>query len=135
MATYHGKAGRLYASPNGTGVAIAVASLTDWSIDMKTDRVETTAFGDPNKTYVQGLVDLSGTFAGFFNDADTTLASARNSVDGTKMYLYPSINIAQASGKYLYGPAWVDVSITTGTGDAVKISGTFAANGAWYLGI
>jgi hypothetical protein len=135
VATYHGKSGRLYASPNGTGVAIAVASLTDWSIDLKTDRVETTAFGDANKTYVQGLQDLSGTFSGFFNDADTTLASARAASDGTKLYLYPSINIAQSAGKYLYGPAWVDVSITTGTGDAVKIAGTFAANGSWYLGI
>lgn len=112
-----------------------VASLTDWSIAMKTDRAETTAFGDTNKTYVQGLPDVSGTFAGFFNDVDTTLASARASADGTKLYLYPSINIAQASGKYCYGPAWVDVNIDSSVSGAIKISGSFAANGAWSLGL
>jgi len=77
---------------------------------------------------VQGLADIKGTFAGFWDDTDTTLKTAAASADGTKLYLYPSTD---AATKYAYGPAWVDVSFDTSVGDAVKISGSFAANGAW----
>lgn len=97
---------------------------------MAVDRVESTAFGDGNKTYVQGLPDVKGAFEGFWNDADTTLVTAGQSADGCKIYLYASTD---ASTKYAYGPAWVDVSIDTGVGEAVKIKGSFAANGTWYL--
>ena len=52
------------------------------------------------------------------------------SSDGCRIYLYPS---SDAPGKYVYGPAWLSVSIETGSTDAVKISGEFVANGAWGL--
>jgi hypothetical protein len=128
MARYHGRQGRLYAASSGTGTAVPVASLTNWSLDAATDRVEVTAFGDANKTYVQGLPDLSGDFSGFWDDTDTILKAAAGSADGTKLYLYPSIN---ATTKYAYGPAWVDVSYDVAVDGAVKITGSFAANGSW----
>jgi hypothetical protein len=127
-AKYHGRHGVVYMSTTGTGVATNVAQLTEWSIDMATDKVDVTAFGDGNKTYVQGLKDLSGSFSGFWNDAADTIYDAAASADGVKMYLYPS---SDASGKYFYGPAWVDMSVSTSVSDAVKISGSFSANGTW----
>lgn len=128
MARYHGKKGKVYMSTSGTGNAVAVASLSSWSIDQSTDKAETTAFGDANKTYVQGLPDISGSLSGFFDDADTTLFSGSGSADGVKMYLYPSTD---APSVYWYGPAWVDYSIEVGVGDAVSLSADFAANGSW----
>lgn len=128
MAVYHGKSGRVYMSTTGAGTASPVLSLNSWSADLSTDRVETTAFGDTNKTYVQGFQDSKISFEGFWNDADTTLFTAISSATGCKLYLYPSLN---AASKYLYGPFWVDASINVGTGDAVKVSGSAAANGAF----
>jgi hypothetical protein len=89
---------------------------------------EVTSFGDTNKVYIQGLPDVAGTFAGFWNDTDATLQTAASSADGAKLYLYTSTD---AASRYAYGPAWIDVSYTTSVGDAVKISGSFAANGPW----
>ena len=77
---------------------------------------------------VQGLKDVSGTFEGFFNDAETKVFAAADSADGAKLYLYISTD---APSIYFYGPAWLDASITTGVAEAVAISGNFAANGAW----
>ena len=128
MAVYHGKKGRVYMSTTGTGAAVAVASLTTWSIDSSTDTVEVTSFGDTNKTYVQGLPDISGAFEGFWNDSDTSLFTGSLSPDGVKIYLYPSTD---AAAKYWYGPAWVSYSVNTGVGEAVGISANFVANGAW----
>jgi hypothetical protein len=128
MALYHGRKGMVYMSTSGSGNATAMVALTEWSLNMATDRVEVTAFGDANKTYVQGLKDLTGTISGFWNDANDALFDASDSTDGVKVYLYPSTD---APSKYFYGPAWVDASITTGVNAAVSISGTLAANGSW----
>lgn len=129
MAKYHGRKGVVYFSTTGSGAAVNVGNLSEWSLNFATDRVEVTAFGDANKTYVQGLKDVQGSFSGFFDDTATAaLMTAADSSDGIKAYLYMS---SDATARYFYGPAWVDLSVTTAIGDAVKISGTIAANGSW----
>jgi len=128
MARYHGKGGVVYMGTSGTGVATATVSLSEWTLDMATDKAETTSFGDPNKTYVQGLKDIKGSLSGFWDDTGDNLFTAADSSDGVKMYLYPA---STAATKYFYGPAWVDASVTVGVGDSAKVSASFVANGAW----
>jgi hypothetical protein len=128
MAVYHGKKGVVYMSTSGSGAATNVIKLTQWSLNMTTDKVEVTAFGDTNKTYVQGLKDVQGSLNGFYDDTEAKPFQAADSTDGVKLYLYPS---ADTPTKYWYGPAWVDVSVDTGVAAAVAINGSFAANGAW----
>ena len=128
MAVYAGRKGVVYLSTSGSGTATNVIKLTTWTLDQTTDKIEVTSFGDANKTFVQGLKNVQGTLAGFFDDTETKPFVGADSSDGIKMYLYPS---ADAPGVYWYGPAWLDVSINTGVSDAVAISGNFAANGSW----
>jgi len=128
MAMYHGKKGVVYMSVIGTGDAVAVVKLNAWTLDMPTDKVETTNFDSSNKEYVVGFKDCSGTLGGFWDDTSDALYDASGSADGVKMYLYPSSN---AVTKYWYGPAWVDFSINTGVAQAVQVSANFSANGAW----
>lgn len=129
MAKYHGKSGVVYISTSGTGSAVNAANLSEWTLNMATDRVEVTAFGDANKTYVQGLKDVTGTMKGFFDDSTTnSLYSGATSSDGVKMYLYVSSN---ATGRYFYGPAWMDLSVSNPVNGASTVSLTFAANGSW----
>ena len=130
MAKYHGRDGVIYLAATGTGTATTVLGLTGWSLDLARDTVEVTEFGDTNKTYVVGLKDLTGDFDGFWNDAETKLFSGTDSADGCKMYLYPT---RSAPTKYACGVAWLDMSIETGTGDAVSINGSFSAAGAWTI--
>lgn len=127
MAKYHGRKGVVYISTSASGNASSI-QLTEWSLNMATDKVEVTSFGDGNKTYVQGLKDLQGSLSGFWDSADTKMFDAANSTDGIKMYLYPS---SDASGLYFYGPAWLDASISVGVSAAVAITGSFVANGTW----
>lgn len=128
MATYHGRRGVVYISTTGTGTATNVIKLTQWTLNMPTEKAETTGFGDANKTYVQGLKDITGALAGWWDNTEEKLFQAADSTDGIKMYLYPS---SDASGKYWYGPAWLDASIDTNMGGAISVSANFAANGAW----
>jgi hypothetical protein len=132
MARYHGKSGVVYVSTTGTGTATSAASLSTWTLDLDTDLVETTSFGDSNKTYVQGLRNIQGTISGFWDDAEAKLFTASTSTDGCKLYLYPS---SAATTKYAYGPAWLSISLDTGVGDAVTVSANFSANGAWGINL
>lgn len=132
MTRYHGRAGRLYLSTTGSGTAIPVASLSHWSLDYSTDTVETTSFGDTNKTYVQGLPDVSISFEGFYDDTDGTIYAASKSADGAKAYFYISTN---AASKYAYGPCWVNFSLDDSVSDAVKVTGSIAANGSWGVNL
>lgn len=118
----------VYISTSAAGAASSVLAVSSWNIDRSTDTVEVTSFGDANKTYVQGLPDISGSFEGFWDDTEAKLFAAAASSDGIKMYLYPSSN---APTKYFYGPAWLSASMDCGVSDAVSVSGEFKANGSW----
>lgn len=129
MARYHGRKGVVYFSTSGSGTAVNVANLSSWSLNFTTDKAEVTSFGDANKTYVVGLKDVTGTFEGFFDDVTTSsLSAAADSSDGIKAYLYPS---SDATARYFYGPAWLDLSISTPVAGAVTVSGSISANGSW----
>lgn len=128
MAAYPGRKGVIYLSTTGTGVAIVVIKLKEWSLDQTTDKIPITSFGDANKTYVQGLPDIKGSFSGFWDDTETKIGTGASSADGVKLYLYPSSDIPT---KYKCGPAWLDQSIKVDVSGAVTISGNFVANGSW----
>jgi hypothetical protein len=128
MAVYAGRKGVIYLSTTGAGAATNVIKLNKWTINRSTDKIEVTAFGDANKTYVQGLPDVQGSFGGSWDDTESKPFTAAASADGCKLYLYPSADIVT---KFWSGPAWLDISMDESVSGAVTISGSFAANGAW----
>jgi hypothetical protein len=128
MAAYAGRKGVVYLSTTRVGAASSVLQLNKWTVNRATDKIDVTSFLDANKTYVQGLPDLQGTFDGFWNDQENKPFTAAASADGCNMYLYPS---ADAPSKYWFGPAWMDVSMETPVSGAATISASFAAAGSW----
>lgn len=132
MATHAGRTGVMYFSTSGSGTATNVIKMNAFTINKTTDKIEVTAFGDANKTYVQGLPDLQVQFSGFWDDTETKPFAGAASSDGIKAYLYPDSTV---SSKYAAGPAWLDCSLDTDVAGSVKISGNLAANGSWYVNL
>lgn len=132
MARYAGRNGVIYISSSGSGTAAAVLGGASWSLDMSTDKLETTAFGDSNKTYVQGLRDLQLQFEARYDDTETKIFAAAQSSDGCKVYLYPA---STAPSKYAYGVAWLDASIAVDVNGVVTISGKGAAASSWGINL
>jgi hypothetical protein len=128
MARHHGKTGLVLMSTSSATVATAV-TLSKWSLNLATDKVEVTSFGDANKTYVQGLKDVQGSLSGSWDDTDTQLFPGGDSTTGVKLYLYP--DFTNSPTKYWYGPAWIDPSIDVDINGAVTVTASFAANGSW----
>jgi hypothetical protein len=130
MAQYAGRTGVAYVASSADGAATAVVKLNQWTLNMTADRIDTTGFGDSNKTYVKGFRDARGTLSGFWDDTNDVLYDASQAEGAVKMYLYPS---SLVSSKYFYGTAEIDFSLDVTATDAVKVSGewTAAAGTAW----
>lgn len=128
MSRVHGKKGQLYVGlASDTAVATPVTFLNEWSVDFATDKAEVTSFSDSNKVYVSGLSDASGSFGGFYDDATAQLYTAAQDGLARRFYLYPT---NADTGDYWYGTALFDFSVSGAVGDAVSISGAWAAASA-----
>ena len=128
MTIYHARDAAIYMAPDSTSEAVLLTKMTEWTLDMPTDRIDVTNFDSTNKEWLQGWSDRRGTLAGFWNDADDTLFTAANAANGVKLYLY---HTRRAMSKYEYGYAWVDASMRANVAEAGRVSATFAAAGTW----
>jgi hypothetical protein len=134
MSAHAGRSGAVYlAIESTTGVATSTIKLNAWTLDRATDTFEVTSFGDTNKTYVQGLPDLKGTISGVWDDSETKPFAGASSTNGVKLYLYP--DITNSPTKYAYGTAWLNASIETPVGGAVKLTGNFVAASSWTVNL
>lgn len=126
----HGKNGAIYLTgPKGTGTK--VTTKTEWTLNLNRDFVDATVFGDTNKTYLVGLRDISGTYAGLMDVSGDLLVNEANN-DAIDIYLYAD---DRDSSEVLlaHGPGFIDASITASNTDAVKVTGNFRASGNWSV--
>lgn len=124
MAKIAGRNGALYAALTEGGQAVPIAYLNRWSMSAQGDRVEVTSFGETTKTYVQGLPDAQGQYAGYYDSASDQLYAAALDGLSRKTYLYPDFN---DTTEYFYGTAFFDFSVDVAVDGAVSISGSFGA--------
>ena len=126
----HGKNGAIYlGGAKGSG-GVKVASKTEWTLQCNRDYVDATTFGDTNRTYLAGLPNLQGTFAGLLDVSGDLLLNAATS-DTVQIYLY-----ADDGGSPILianGPGLIDGSVTASVTDAIRYTGEFRAQGSWTI--
>ena len=126
----HGKNGAIYLN-GAKGTGTKVATKTEWTLNLNRDYVDATVFGDTNKTYLVGLKDVSGTYAGILDTSGDLLLNASDE-DTVQVYLYAddraTFEVLVASG-----PGLFDASVTASNTDAVRITGNFRAAGNWTV--
>ena len=115
---------------------VALASIKQWKLSLKTDKINVTCFQDGNKVYVPGMKDVSGSLAGFWNSADLTLFRATDAETPGMLQLIPNENDTAGSPAvmpYFEGLAYMDADIDCSVEGAPAVSGTFMAAGTWTL--
>src|SRR5262245_15279879 len=92
MAIKTGRYGEVSYDPAGTGGAslVPIVSLNAWTLSLKTDRLDVTCFQDPNRVYIPGMKDTSGTFGGFWNSDEVTLFDAADAPTPGMLKLTPN---------------------------------------------
>lgn len=128
----HGKNGAIYFNgPVGTGTK--VTTKTEWTLNLNRDYVDATVFGDTNKTYLVGLKDIQGTFAGLLDVSGDYQVNAASS-DSINVYLYADDGVNGGTVLLVAsGPGLIDAAITASNTDAIKTTGNFRAAGAWTV--
>lgn len=126
----HGKNGAIYLN-GGKGAGTKVTNKTEWTLNLNRDYVDATVFGDVNKTYLVGLKDVSGTYAGMMDISGDYLVNATDQ-DSIMTYLYADdrdgFEVLIGSGLALH-----DSSVNCSNTDAVRCSGNFRAAGPWTI--
>jgi hypothetical protein len=127
----HGKNGGIWIGGYPTiGTLQKIAAKSEWTLSLGRDYVDSTTFGATNRTYLVGLRDVSGTFAGLMDVSGDLLINATTS-DIVTLYLYAddgAVPVLLASG-----PALVDGQINASNADAVRMSGNFRAAANWTI--
>lgn len=126
----HGAYGQMKMDPAGGSTTVVVASINKWDLDMARDKVKVTAFLDPNQVYVQGLPDIKGTYAGWYDPVDGhAIFDAAFGTAKPTLELFPNA----ADTLKWSGRALLDSHISVDSGGGVAVSGAFVAAGAWTL--
>ena len=126
----HGKNGAIYlGGAKGSG-GVKVATKTEWTLQRNRDYVDATTFGDTNRTYLAGLPNVQGTFAGLLDVSGDLLLNAATS-DATQIYLYADDGVSPVL--IANGPGFIDGSVTASVTDAMRYTGEFRAQGAWTI--
>lgn len=130
----HGKNGAIYLGGAKGAGGIKVATKSAWTLQRNRDYVDATVFGEANKTYLAGLPNVQGTFAGILDVSGDMLLNAATS-DSQDMYLYADDNPFSTTSVVLvaHGPALIDASVDASNTDAVRITGEFRASGSWTI--
>ena len=130
----HGKNGAIYVGGAKGSGGIKVATKSAWTLQRNRDYVDATVFGEANKTYLAGLPNVQGTFAGILDVSGDMLLNAATS-DSQQLYLYADDNPFSTTSLVLvaHGPALIDASVDASNTDAVRITGEFRAAGSWTI--
>jgi len=110
------------------GTPVAIISLNNFKLSIKTDRIDVSCFGDVNRVYVPGLKDISGSVAGYWNSEELALVEAADQVTPGLLKLVPHTTEPTF---FWSGPAYMDADIDTSVDGAPALSGTFSAAGPW----
>jgi hypothetical protein len=115
----------------GAATAVVVP-MASYSVNMETEMIDATNFGDTNKVEIRGLPSLSGDFSGFYETAASYhLFAAAQSDEIIQLSIaldkigYPTLLID--------GPANLSASLNQTVNGAIEVSGSFSASGSWDL--
>ena len=125
MTRRHGRNGQVYVGLTSGAAASPVAFQASWSINMVTDKVDVTAFGDGNKVYVAGLPDSSGDFSGFMDDVTSQTYIAATDGLARNFYLYP--DATNDPNVYWFGTILPDFSADGAIAGAVNFKASWNA--------
>jgi hypothetical protein len=129
----HGKNGQIKMDAAGGTTFVTLADMNAWTLDMSTDRVEVTAFGDTNKRRVAGLPDYTGDLSGWWNAVATSSPAYFAAVlAGTPVTLRLTPNTNDPT-TYFQGLANVDGGVSVSATGAISTKGKWDAAGNWTI--
>jgi hypothetical protein len=107
--------------------ANTVSQMTDWTLDINTDYLESTEFGDSWKEFQSGLLSFTGSASGKFDKTDTNghIAVKNAALGGTSA----SVTFDMDGSSTFTGTCFVTASLKASVSGLVEISYKFQGTG------
>jgi hypothetical protein len=129
MSIKTGRYGKVSWDPAGGSTLVQIVSINAWKGSFKTQYEDVSCFGDTNRVWIPGLMNIEGSFEGFWNSAELALFKAAMSPTPGTLQLMPNTT---EPGFLWQGPAYMDADIDCSL-DAPKVAGEFKAAGSWTV--
>jgi len=127
MSIKTGRYGKVSWDALGGASLVPIISINAWQGNFAPEYEDVTCFQDTNRVYIPSLMDIAGSFSGYWNSAELALfKAAMNPTPGT-LQLMPNTT---ESAFFWQGLAYMDASIDCSL-SAPKITGNFKAAGSW----
>jgi hypothetical protein len=125
MSIKSGRYGKVSYDPAGGANLVQIISINTWKGSFKTDYEDVSCFGDTNRVYIPGLMDVGGSLGGYWNSAELGLFRAAMQPTPGMLQLMPNTSEAAFFWQGLaYMSADIDCSMS-----APKVTGEFKAAG------
>jgi len=129
MAIKSGRNGQVAYDPLGGSAVVPIVSLNAWTGEFKIDYEDVSCYGDTNKVYIPGLMDMGGSLGGFFNSAELALFKAAMQTTPGTLKLTPTVDDPAI---FFQGKAYMSATIDCSL-EAPKVSGEWKAAGPWTV--
>jgi hypothetical protein len=123
MARSAGRYSQFYVAVTSGAAASPLSYAGSFDVNLATDKLEVTAFGDTTKQYVSGLPDGQFSVSGFASDTATTgLVAAALDGLARNFYIYPF----NSTSIYVFGTAFFDWQFSSEVNGTVNFSSSAA---------
>jgi len=129
MSIKTGRYGKVAWDPAGGSALVQIISINAWKGSFKNEYEDVSCFGDTNRVYIPSLMDVGGSFEGYWNSAE--LALFRGAMQPTPGMLQLMPNTTE-SAFFWQGLAYIGADIDCSL-DAPKVSAEFKAAAAWSV--
>lgn len=122
----HGRNGIVYLSVNHGDPATPLAYMSSWAISFTRQMIDVTAITDTQQIWAAGILEASGSFSGYWDDATAQAYTAASDGLPRNMYLYPD---AAHMGNVFSGQVLPDLTITGAVNGGVTVASSWVQAG------
>jgi predicted secreted protein len=129
MATLTGQLGQVKIGNDSAGAETAIAEVRSWTVEHTKEVIENTAMGDTSRTYLNGLIDFTGSMEVIYDTGHTVATKAFSPESNDDLFVDFVTSTTAGSQKFSGQVIVTSVSRTASYDDLITATVNFQGTG------
>lgn len=134
MATLTGQLGQVKIGNDSAGAETAIAEVRSWTVEHTKEVIENTAMGNASRTYLNGLLDFTGSMEVIYDTGHTAATKAFSPESNDDLFVDFVTSTAVGSQKFSGQVIVTSVSRTASYDDLITATVNFQGTGGLTAG-
>lgn len=134
MATLTGQLGQVKIGNDSAGAETAIAEVRSWTVEHTKEVIENTSMGDTSRTYLDGLLDFTGSMEVIYDTGHTAATKAFSPESKDDLFVDFITSTAVGSQKFSGQVIVTSVSRTASYDDLITATVNFQGTGGLTAG-